>query len=407
MRILFVTELWPPHGGSFILDQVKAIAPFVSATVAVLAPHPPGFSRYRNRRFRFGDKPAAPELTDDIPVYYLCYRTIPELGKYLNSIQAFRALARFLRHHRERFDLIHAHFAYTAGFAAVRAGRSLGLPAIVTAYGSDINVYAKRTPKNLVAASFTIWGLRHATALTALSHDLATKIETLGVSGRKITVIPLGISETTFFPRGDKSTLRRQLQLPDNGHLFLFVGNWVPVKGLTFLFEALAQVCQKLPTAQLVMIGHGVLESFLQQQAQQLGIAKKIIWAGPKAHAEIPLWMSAADFLVLPSLSEGYGLVVLEALACGTPVIASRVGGIPEILVSSDFGIMVPPRNSEALAQAILDAAGKNWDQTKLAAYARANTWSERAQRFLKVYQNVIENTAVTNRPSDLGPRTS
>ena len=107
--------------------------------------------------------------------------------------------------------------------------------------------------------------------------------------------------------------------------------------------------------------------------------------------------MSAADFLVLPSLSEGYPMVALESLACGTPIIASRVGGIPEIIISPDFGTMVPSRDSEALAQAILDAVGKNWDQAKLVAYARANTWAERAQRFLKVSQTVIENTAPTS----------
>ena len=98
-------------------------------------------------------------------------------------------------------------------------------------------------------------------------------------------------------------------------------------------------------------------------------------------------------------------MVVLESLACGTPVIASRVGGIPEILVSSDFGTLVPARDSDALAQAILDAVDRNWDRTKLVAYARANTWSKRAQRFLKVYQTVIENAATTT--SDSGLQTS
>ncbi len=390
MKILFVTELWPPHGGSFVLDQVKSVAAFVSATVVVLIPHPPGFSRYCSMRSRFADKFAEPELADEIPVYYLRYRTIPEFGKYLNSIQAFRSLAQFLRERRDRFDLVHAHFAYTTGFAAVCAGRSFGLPVIVTAYGSDIYFYTRRTPKNLVAAWFTIWGLRHATAITALSNDLAAKIAALGVSGPKITVIPLGINGTTFFPRGEKAALRRQLQLPDNGHLFLFVGNWVPVKGLTFLFDALAKVCQQFPAAKLAMIGQGKLEPLLKQQAQQLGIEKQIIWVGPRSHAEIPFWMSAADFLVLPSLSEGYGLVVLEALACGTPVIASQVGGIPEILISNDYGALVPPHNSEALARAMLGAIDKNWETKKLVDYAHTGTWSARTQKLVQVYKNLL-----------------
>ncbi|MDZ7363255.1 MAG: glycosyltransferase family 4 protein [candidate division KSB1 bacterium] len=394
MRVLIVTELWPPHGGSFVFEQVKAIAPYVSVTVAVLIPNPPDLSRYRSRWSRFADKSAAPEMEDGIPVYYLRYRTIPELGKYLNSVQAFRALACFLRQRKDQFDLIHAHFAYTTGFAAVRAGRSFDLPVIVATYGSDINFYTKRTPKNFAAALFTIWGLRHAAAITALSKDLATKISALGISHQQITVISLGIRETIFSPRGEKLMLRRQLQLPTAGPLFLFVGNWVPVKGLKYLFDAFARVCQHLQQTKLMMIGSGELEPVLKQQAQTLGIVNKIIWIGQKAHAEIPLWMSAADFLVLPSLSEGYGLVVLEALACGTPVIASRAGGIPEILTSDDFGILVPPRDSEALARAMLEAAGRKWAMKKLVDYAHAHTWSKQTQDLLKLYQNVMQQRA-------------
>jgi glycosyltransferase involved in cell wall biosynthesis len=394
MRVLFVTELWPPHGGSFVFEQVKSVASHVSVTVVVLIPHPPNLSRYRSQRSRFANKSEAPELEHTISVYYLRYRTIPELGKYLNSAQAFRALARFLRRHNEQFDLVHAHFAYTTGFAAVRAGRNFSLPVMVATYGSDINFYTKRTPQNFAAALFTIWALRHATAITALSKDLAAKIAALGISHRQITVIPLGIRETIFFPRGEKTMLRRQLQLPTAGPLFLFAGNWVPVKGLNYLFEAFARVCQQLQEAKLIMIGSGELQPLLKRQAQKIGIVNQIIWIGQKAHAEIPLWMSAADFLVLPSLSEGYGLVALEALACGTPVIASRVGGIPEILTSNDFGILVPPRDSEALARAMLEAAGRKWEMKKLVDYAHAHTWSKQTQDLLKLYQNVMKQRA-------------
>jgi glycosyltransferase involved in cell wall biosynthesis len=143
------------------------------------------------------------------------------------------------------------------------------------------------------------------------------------------------------------------------------------------------------------------LESSLKQLAPAVGIERNIIWAGRKPHAEIPIWMSAANFLILPSLSEGYPMVVLESLACGTPVIASRVGGIPEILVSDDFGTMVQPRDSEALTQAILNAIDKKWDSAKLVAYAHANTWTERAQRFMKVYQDVLKTEGEAHRTTD------
>ncbi|MDZ7290121.1 MAG: glycosyltransferase family 4 protein [candidate division KSB1 bacterium] len=398
MRILFVTELWPPHSGSFILEQVKAIAPFVSATVAVLVADPPQLSRYRSRRSSFPENSGAPHsipnLREEVKVHFLRYRTIPELGRYLNSILAFRALLRFLCQKKERFDLIHAHFAYTVGFAAARVGQKFGIPVVVTVYGSDINFYTRRTLRNFVAAHFTIWGLRHATAVTAVSIELKRKLLTLKVPNERITVIPFGIRSSVFYPRGEKHLLRRQMQLPETGILFLFVGNLVPVKGLEFLLNAFADVCRRLPATTLIIIGSGELEAVLKRRVFALGIDKQVIWPGRKPHEEIPFWMSAADFLVLPSLSEGYPNVILEALACGTPVIASRVGGVPEILVSPDLGIMVPPGDSEALAQAMLAAGEKNWDSQKLVDYAHANTWDECAQRYLKLYHRLLEQSA-------------
>jgi glycosyltransferase involved in cell wall biosynthesis len=393
MRVLFVTELWPPHGGSFVFEQVKSVASHVSVTVVVLIPHPPNLSRYRSRPSRFANKSEAPELEHDIPVYYLRYRTIPELGKYLNSMQAFRALAQFLRRHNQQFDLIHAHFAYTTGFAAVRAGRQLCVPVVVTVHGSDINYYTRRNPRNLIAACYTIWGLRHATAVTAVSQYLKEKVSALGIANNRITVIPNGIDETVFFPRGDKATLRWQLQLPKNDILFIYVGNFNRVKGLEILLNAFIQVQAKLSTAKLIMIGSGELENDLMRQAKMSGLENKIFWAGQKPHEKIPLWMSAADFFVLSSLSEGYGLVLLEALACGTPVIASRVGGVVEVLLSAEFGIMVPAGDSEKFAEAMLEAVGKSWDKNKLVAYAQANTWSVRAQRLLQLYQTILTSS--------------
>lgn len=392
MKILFVTELWPPHGGSFVLDQVNAVTPFVSATVAVLIPHPPGFSRYRHIRSRFSGKSEGPGVEHNIPIFYLRYRTLPELGRYLNCIQAARTLAEFLRRHNEKFDLIHAHFAYTAGFAAVRSARQKKNSAVITVHGSDINYYTRRHLRNFIAAGYTIWGLRHADAVHAVSQDLKSKVVALGVDSQRVTVIPNGIQAELFFPCRDKAALRRQLQLPESSIIFLYVGNFSRVKGLDILLNAFAHVQAELANAILLMIGDGELETELKQSAQMADFGKKIIWAGRKPHKEIPDWMNVADFLVLPSLSEGFGLVLLEALACGTPVIASAVGGVPEILTAPELGIMVPAGDSKKLAAAMLDAAGKSWDTKKFTAYAHANTWSARAPRFLQVYQTALGN---------------
>ncbi len=406
MKILAVSELWPPASGSFVFEQIKAVAPFVSVTVAVLVPHAPNLPRYRAQRSPHANKSfgpcCMPELGEGVEVYYLHYRTIPELSKYVNSLQARSVLRRFLIQQKGRFDLIHAHFAYIAGFAAVSAGKRFGLPVIITAHGSDINVYTRRHPRTVVAARMTIWGLRHAAAVTVVSEDLKNKVSGLGVPDRNITVIPNGIRETFFYPRGKKFDLRRQLQLPQTGVCFLFVGNLVQVKGLEFLLNAFARFLEqesstRVAPATLVMIGSGVLEMALKRQAEQLTIGRQIIWAGQRPYAEMPFWMSAAEFLLLPSLSEGYGLVILEALACGTPAIASRVGGVQEILTSPELGILVPPADSEALALAMRAALNKTWNVQNLVAYAHTHTWAERARCFLQLYHRLVPSKTASN----------
>lgn len=391
MRVLIVTELWPPHGGSFVFDQVKALAPFVAISVVVLVAQPPKLLCYRNHLSYFGGKTGGQELEHDIPVYYVHYRTIPELSRYLSSVKAFHALRRFLLHQQERFDIIHAHFAYIAGFAAVCAGQRFHIPTIITVHGSDINYYTRRTLRNLVAALYTIAGLRCATAIIAVGKDLKNKVSKLGVPSNRIIVVPDGIEQSVFFPRGEKRILREQLRLPQEELLFLYVGNFTRVKSLDTLLNAFARIRVRIPHATLVMVGDGELETELKQYATVLGIIERIIWAGRMPHKEIPYWMSAADFLVLPSLNEGYGLVILEALACGIPAIASQVGGILDILVSPDLGIMFSPGDSVALANAMFVAIDKTWNPNTLVNFAHANTWAVRVKDILQLYQNITQ----------------
>jgi len=403
MRVLIVTEMWPPNSGSFVFEHVRALADFARIDVVVLVSVPPSLRRYQ----KFQSSLAAlahqagphrmPELGPQASIYYLPYRTIPEISKYINSWQALRSLVNFLRRRLERFDLIHAHFAYTAGFAAAWAGKRFRIPVVITAHNSDIHVYSRRRPRNFVAALFTIWGLRHVAALNVVSADLAKKVLALGVPEHKIAVIPVGVPASIFYRRGEKKIIRRQLGLSENAIIFLFVGYFIARKGGQFLLRAFADVCRRLPAEKaakmsLLMIGNGELETDWKQLAKNLEIERQIIWPGAKPNSEISAWMNAADFLVLPSLGEGTPTVLMESLACGTPVIASRVGGVPEILISPDFGTIVPPGDSDALANAMFEAIAKPVDTKKISRYGQTHTWDERIKRLLNLYQNVLGN---------------
>jgi len=406
LKILIVTELWPPNGGSFVFEHVRAMTKFAHIDVAVLVPIVPRLSRYRTNQSPFTElaRQSGPhriaELGEDTAIHYLPYRTIPEFSKYLNSWQARRVLVNFLRRHPKRFDIIHAHFAYTVGFAAACAGQRFHIPVVITAHNSDVNFYTLLKPRNFVAALFTIWGLRHVAVVNVVSADLKKKVLALGVPEHKIAVIPVGVPGSIFRRRGEKKHVRGELGLSENDIIFLFVGYLIPRKGGQFLLKAFAHVCKQLSLelatkTMLIMIGSGALEGEWKQLAKDLGIERRVIWLGTKPNSEISSCMNAADFLVLPSLGEGTPTVIMESLACGTPVIASRVGGIPDILVSPDFGMMVPPADSEALAHAMLEAIDKPVNKEKILAYGQTHTWNERIKQLLSLYQSVLSRHTI------------
>jgi glycosyltransferase involved in cell wall biosynthesis len=173
----------------------------------------------------------------------------------------------------------------------------------------------------------------------------------MGVLSSRIKVIHDGVDRTLFAP-GDKGLERATLNLPTDSRLLLYIGNLVPVKAIDVLLRACAEPVLKDVTFQLIIVGQGSQRPYLEQLAGQLGVANRVRFAGPLPQADLPRWYRAADVFVLPSHSEGVPNVLLEASACGTPWVASRVGGIPEI---AHLGIsrLVTPNTPVELALAI------------------------------------------------------
>ena len=159
--------------------------------------------------------------------------------------------------------------------------------------------------------------------------------------------MPNGLNQEMFVP-ADQQAARAELGLPPTGKLLAYVGRLTPVKGPDLAVEALAL----LPEASLVIVGSGSLEASLKQRAQELGVAGRIIWAGPQPHRRIPRYLAACDALVLPSRSEGDPNAVLEALGCGRPVAAAQVGGVSQVVSEAGNGALFPPDDPQALAQA-------------------------------------------------------
>ncbi len=171
----------------------------------------------------------------------------------------------------------------------------------------------------------------------------------------------------------------------------MFVGNLMPVKGVTYLLEAMKILLDKRKGLSLTVVGDGTDRPMLEAKAAELGIRDFVNFVGARKHSDIPLWLNASDILCLPSLKEGCPNVVLEAMACGKPVVASRVGGVPEIIKSEDFGILVEPQNPGALAEALSLALDKAWKGSVIREEALKSTWPESAQKLREVFEKEVK----------------
>jgi teichuronic acid biosynthesis glycosyltransferase TuaC len=336
LEIAVVTPLFPlpgePHRGIFIYRTVRELARL--ATVRVLCPvavYPPWrFLQPRTYKPHLPDPHYRPGGLD---VTYASYRTLPAVGRPFNGLLSGRLILRWLQERRPAVVL--AYWLYPEGWGAVWAARKLGIPVVLGARGSDL-----RRPGDWLSARFTRRALRRATLVITVSEDLKRIAIEMGVPVERVQSIPNGCDLDVFFP-ADRLEARRELRIAADRRVVLFVGRLVEVKGVEVLIEAARLALARSPSLELVLVGDGPLRESLERQAREkLGAHAR--FTGPLPPEKIARWMAAADVVCLPSYSEGCPNVVIEALACGRPVVASGVGGVPE-LVSADTGILVPP----------------------------------------------------------------
>lgn len=294
-------------------------------------------------------------------------------GLIASSIRYDRALERYLRSD-PTVRLVHAHFGIPDAIVAYRHARRARLPLVVTLHGDDaFFVLPRRDPIG--------WTMRRAVegahAVICVSSAIADAVRAALPS-----VEPLVVSN------GFDGALFSVADAPrDLG--FLFVGTLVPIKNLAVLLRAYARVRDRT-AASLTIAGDGPLRAELQSLATELGIADRVHLLGAQDRAEVAGLMRRSSALVLPSRSEGWPLVVGESLACGTPVVASRVGGIPEMFDSQDAGILVTPGDEDALAGALLEIDGRKHDPQRVSAASRVRPWSTQSERIAAVYDDVL-----------------
>lgn len=385
LKVLVFSTLYPnqrePLKGLFVEQRVRQWHAAGRTETRVVAPVPwwpfkqSAFGKYAD----YAQVPAS-ESRKGLSVLHPRYPVLPKIGMTLAPlVMALALLPTFRRAAREwPFDLIDAHYFYPDGVAAVLLGAWLNKPVVVTARGSDINLLTRYwLPRTMIR-----WAASRAAMNVTVARALRDRLIAIGTDPAHVQVVPNGVDVEMFVPT-DREAARKQLNLPSP--LMLSVGRLVKAKGHDLAIEAL----QQLPGWHLAIVGDGDGES-LRRHAQRLGVADRVILAGALAQSQLAPWYSAADVLVLASEMEGMPNVVLEALACGTPVVASRVGDVADIVSSPAIGRVLPERTASAIAQAVRDLSSERPTVRDVRASAERFSWLRTSEAQLNLFAAAV-----------------
>ena len=376
LKVLVLTNLfpspWDPLRSPFNRQQFERLGKHHDVDVITAV----------DFRERFGRK-RAPFSVNNVNAEQFVFFYPPLLGRSLHAACWLVSLLsqKLRRLRRAHYDCLLLSWGYPDAAAASWLARHLGIPYVVKVHGSDLNVKAEQA---LIRPQIR-HALRGAQGVVAVSQALADKAVAMGVDPARVHVLYNGVEPNLFTP-GPLSDARTKLALPQDERILLYVGNLKDTKGCLDLLEAFPRVLATHPDANLLFVGSGPAREALLQRAAALGCATRVRLVGAVEHFALGDWFRAADLLCLPSHNEGVPNVVLEAMACGTPVVATRVGGIPEVL-PEHAGILVDAHDRIGLEGALVDALGKPWDSGRIAAHASRFRWDENIQQLGDILQ--------------------
>lgn len=389
-RILIVTNLFPnpqePIRGIFIANLVKELQKKCNLIIVCPLPWFPRFFLFKKFEYyyKFALIPNKSHFNES-QVFYPKFFYIPGFT-VIQPIMIFFAIIPLLFRLKlnKSFDLINAHWIYPDGIAAALVKFILNVPLILTGHGCDINLYTSymlRRPQIKMA-------LRYADMVTVVSNAHKKKLAQI-VHQVHVKVIHNGVDFDVFRPR-DKKDCRIKLNIDINKKIILFVGQLIEVKGISYLIEAANILVRGTKLSfEIKLIGEGSLRSLFESEVKKNKLCNGITFLGEKPTNEVALWFGACDVFCLPSIREGCPSVILESLASGRPVVASNVGGIPE-LVNAKNGRLFNRGDVKGLANFLNEVLNIQWNSNAIRNTIKEHSWENVADNYFGIYKDVL-----------------
>lgn len=393
-RVIVYSSLFPssaaPTAGLFIRERMFRVAQRLP--LVVVAPQAWSPIDWLVRLFRPGFRPQGPafELMDGIEVHRPRALSMPGMLKRYDGILMAMSTSGCVRRIQQRFGatVIDAHFGYPDGFAASRIGRRLGLPVTLSLRGSKDQslIGTDREPALREAVS-------SAARLIAVTESLVQGVgKPLGQPAERFTVVGNGVDLSKFMPM-DRAEARRRLGIAQDAKVLIGVGNLIPLKGFQRVIPLLPRLRERFPGLVYLIVGGGGTQGDvgprLSALAREHGVEDCVRLCGRQMPQDLKWFYSAADVFTLATEFEGWANVFLEAMACGLPVVTTRVGGNPEVVASTDVGTLVDYWDENAFAQALADALERRWDVGRIRAYAQANDWEHRIDQLEEIFRSL------------------
>lgn len=392
IKLLTLTTLYPnkvvPRHGIFVENRIRNLVDTDEVSSKVIAPVP--WFPFKNEIFgeysNFASVPKS-ENRCGINIQHPRYYLIPKIG--MNTAPHFLAQA-MLKAAREiikngyDFDVIDAHYFYPDGVAAVKVGQILKKPVVITARGTDLNLipqYPK--PRQMIK-----WAADHASAIITVCQALKDVLLEMGIPDKKVRVLRNGVDLNMFYPASNRDILRKKLKI--EGRTILSVGHLIKRKGHGLIIEAL----KTLPDVKLLIAGDGEDMGRLKQLAQSNGVRDRVTFLGAVEHEKMKDYYAAADALVLASSREGWANVLLESMACGTPVVATNIWGTPEVVAVPEAGLLTE-RSALGISNSIKKLFDSYPSRNSTRRYAENFSWDQTTEGQLDIFRKLLNKVMV------------